>query len=314
VTVTERELSAALARTGRHLPLGTIREWRVAGLLPAIESRSLGARKGKVCYWPDESVCARASLIYDLRRNGVRKHHVVWLLWLCGLSLPLPGVRRAWSQQARTQDYWTARDSDAAPLDEEQVEPASPRKPRRNGGSRNAHSQFEPLLQVALTACASFDGRHDVEVDALISAFDAVGVSNAQFRRRFAAFAESRRQSIVGLKMAWSTVRASNLINVATDDELRDAQRYAIAGLHYAKDHVKNSRGIYSQLDNPLDLPIACAERFGAPLFFLVLTMLRSNQREQLDFAMQVIERPLASYGCRNRPPARAADSPAPLN
>ena len=289
--MSERELSSALERSGRRLPLGTIREWRVAGLLPDAESRSLGARKGKICFWSDEGIHERARLVFDLRKSGVRKHRIVWILWLCGMHMPLASVRRAWLQDARTPKRWKVREKKATAgrAGSMKLVSAFPTAKRVRNGSAEAPTDL--LLHAAFTACSSLACSDDPEIDALVEAMDAVMAAENRSKPSDATAGELRQRVVAAVKVVWSSIKTSDLIAVASDAELLEAQRYTATALRRLEGFVRQEDRTCGFLENGTAWPVEGSERFGAPLFFLALLMLRAGQRAQLDLALRAVER-----------------------
>jgi hypothetical protein len=286
--ISERELLNAMADTGRTVTFATLAEWRRCGLLPAFASRSCGLRKGKMCYWPDDDTLDRAVLIYDVLQSEGERHSVVWLLWLSGITLPLPYVRRAWLQKAKAGEL---------------------RKRARSGnGSGKLNSRLAPgivheefdwefildgqittgaMLHAALMACDVLDPYDDPELEALIVAIERVMAGNSGAARTSLNQAVTRKQIVSLLRVIWAAVRTSELITSASDMELLESQKFTSAALRLHQSCAGPGNDRFSLQGDACRWPVAEVRTFGAPLFFLIMVMLRSGQRSLLDRAIR---------------------------
>lgn len=267
MTLSERELQVRMVAAGYPVSLLTISEWRRCGLMPPLATRSLGHNKGKTCYWTDDNTFARATLIHGLFKEGVERHEVYWLLWLCGFSVPLPQLRRAWLHKAKKRNTHLVVSRD---------------RPRAFGvgkDKRSADGTAQALFEIALAASALLDHASDCEIDALIEAMNA-GRTGAGGRAR-----EERHQAVRLIKAVWSSLKTSDIIVEAADDELREAQAQASAALKSFHEHVP-ARDLNAP-STSTGWPIAEAKRFGAPLFFLILVLLKSGQHALLDYIVR---------------------------
>jgi hypothetical protein len=268
VAISKLELSARMASAGRPLASQTLSEWRLRGLLPPLVSRSKGLNKGKSCFWTDEIIFERAALVHDLLSAGVERHEIYGVLWLCGLSVPLSKVRRAWLHKSKKMKIAALR---AVRANGAGTQPAAI---RMTGACLSGRVSSQTLLDVALTASAFLDQQAAPEIDALVEAIDS-------FMTRYAGSQEparpERRQVIFLVKSVWASVRCDDLVSASSDAELRDAQRYVCKALGLLRSPAERN-------ETPGHLwPVAEALKFGTPLFFLVLIMLKSGQRAVLD-------------------------------
>lgn len=256
MAMTEQELVTALAETGRSIAPRTLSEWRSSGLLPPLASKSKGLRKGKICFWLDDAVFDRVALIHDLLKDGTEKQEIYWLLWLCGFPMPLPQLRRAWSGKAKTSVAWRcrARTPAARAVAPHAAHPLSPRH----------------LLSTVLNACECLDEHNEPEVDALVAAL------NKQSERRDDTSdpASSHRQRLE-LKVLLSALRESDLIVTSTDSELLEAQQFTSRALHQFRNQGSQSGHQITPL-----APVNEARALGAPLFLLILSLVRSGQKD----------------------------------
>lgn len=274
MAISERELLNAMVASGRSVSFSTLADWRRCGLLSPFSTRSQGFRKGKTCFWPDDDTLDRAFLIYDLMQRAGERHNVFWLLWLSGVNVPLPYVRRAWRHRAKTAYPPAERNSDSSPAHVTM-------KRRRAGLFAHGHITPSQMLQVALMAGEALGGSDDPELNALVAALDGAGARNTRWGRHADTDGALRRQMLALLGLVWSAVRGSDLIAAASDEELLECQEFTSRALRDLE-----------QCDEPVPhrnrcaWPVEAAEKFGAPLYFLILIMLKSGQRALLDTAL----------------------------
>ena len=255
MAMTEQELVTALAETGRAIAPRTLSEWRSSGLLPPLASKSKGLRKGKICFWLDDAVFDRVALIHDLLKDGTEKQEIYWLLWLCGFSMPLPQLRRAWSAKANASAWrCRARTPAARAVAPHAARPLSPRH----------------LLSTVLSACECLDEHNEPEVDALVAA-----LSKQSKRKDDTSDPTSSHRQRLELKVLLAALRESDLIVTSTDSELLEAQQFTSRALHQFRSQGSQS----GHLITPL-APINEARALGAPLFLLILSLVRSGQKD----------------------------------
>jgi hypothetical protein len=237
-------------------------------LLPPLVSSSKGLHKGKSCFWTDKAIFERAALVHDLLGAGVERHEIYRVLWLCGLSVPVPQLRRAWLHKSKKLK--------AGALPTERADGAEVRSAAFQMGSTRSSARVssQTLLDIALTASTFLNRQADPEIDALIEAIDS-------FMTRRTGSPEpampERRQVISLVKSVWESIKCGDLVSASSDAELRDAQGYASRALGLLRapaDRDEDHRHIW---------PVAEALKFGAPLFFLILILLKSGQRAVLD-------------------------------
>ena len=271
MAISQRELSTRMASAGRPLASQTLSEWRLRGLLPPLVSRSRGLNKGKSCFWTDETIFERAALVHDLHRADFERHDIYCVLWLCGLNVPLPKLRRAWlhkSKKAKARASHGVRANGAG---------AQPTAFHMGSARPSERVSSQALLDIALVATAFLDQEVDPEIDALVAAVDSFMMRRTASRE--AAMPE-RRQVISLVKSVWANVKCGELVSDSSDAELCDAQGYACRALH-------SLRFPAAREEEPFQIwPVAEALKFGAPLFVLILILLKSGQRAVLDSFM----------------------------
>ncbi len=285
MAMTEQDLLTAMAATGRSVSSRTIKEWRQTGLLPNLASQSRGLRKGKICFWPDDTTFDRAALIFDLFRDQVAKHDVYWLLFLCGMSVPPAQLRRAWAQKANDGRHWKMDGAGARTL---KATESRMRAARGRRGHSSGSNLSDLVLSAALTACASLSQDDEPEIDALVEALDAS--FGSRVCGRWLNHGESPGHAITVLKAVWSSIRSSDLMRISTDAELRDAQQYVSVSLRILQRGIREHREIYRARDNTASWPVWEAQTYGAPLFMFALLMVRSGQRALLDSALAEVK------------------------
>jgi hypothetical protein len=292
-TTSERELIVAMAGSGRAVTLANLVGWRREGLLPPLVSRGLGTGKGKCHYWAEPNILAHAKAAYDFLHRYGRPEVATWMLWLSGYSVPLPQLRRVWSYRSKTRKMWTARPALHSELAAEILRLPGCSMMGNQGGSA-------PLLLQAILALSGSlmpddgDSASIVKIieRALAHAFRANGHSD------FAHDATARQLWLV-LRIVSSAMENSDLISIASNDELREAQKYVrLAGILLSRCD-----------DQPLEeagdaiWQSWLAERMAAPIFLLVLVLLRSGYQpmlEQLSLSVGKIERQIRRMPARH--------------
>jgi hypothetical protein len=292
-TTSERELIVAMAGSGRAVTLANLVGWRREGLLPPLASRGLGTGKGKCHYWAEPNILAHAKAAYDFLHRYGRPEVATWMLWLSGYSVPLPQLRRVWSYRSKTRKMWTAR-----PALHNERTAESIRLPGRfmmgnQGGSA-------PLLLQAILALSGSLMPDDGDSASIVEIIERAlaHVSRANGHSDFAHDATARQLWLV-LRIISSTMENSDLISIASNDELREAQKYVrLAGILLSRCD-----------DQPLEeagdaiWQSWLAERMAAPIFLLVLVLLRSGYKpmlEQLSLSVGKIERQIRRMPARH--------------
>jgi hypothetical protein len=269
--ISERELLNAMVASGRPVYFSTLAEWRRCGLLPAFASRSGGLRKGKLCFWPDDDTLDRAFLVHDLLQRDGERHNVFWLLWLSGMKLPLPYLRRAWRHMVSATGRQRAR---APECGRQHVASQS------RSVNLDAHGHLTPrlMLGAAFLACEVLGEDGDPELEALLEALDGFTAEPVSEATRNESEGLLRRHALRLLGVTLSALRRSELIVNASDEELLEAQKVAAGALRQlarsAPLPVRNS---------VLDWPVDAAQRFGTPLFLLILILQKSGNHALLN-------------------------------
>lgn len=268
-TTSERELILSLAAKGRTITLSNLAGWRKEGLLPPLASQGLGKSKGRSYYWKDPGIHDHACATFDLLRKYGRPETVLWMLWLQGFSVPMPQFRRVWAARSRTRANWIAS---PAP----QYRPS----PDTSLGRHRLQAQgcvADLLLQATLALGGTLvpdDGDAHAITRVIERALAWVSRSNG--------FTPEDDQTAERL---WLTVRImcsalenSDLVSITSDKDLREAQKYLLAAgrlLQRCDDcSLEESESIW---------PAWLAERMAAPVFLLILVLLRSGYKPMLD-------------------------------
>jgi hypothetical protein len=157
--VSQTQLVAELKERGYDVTERQVRDWRVKGLLPPLNSRSRGRALGVLRYWEsDEIILSQAMAVCDLLDRNGRTKWVPLGLWFAGFKVSLGTVRTLWLESlVRTRKEWLG-----TALSKEECEDAigglCPRLAKRLSDqpwARNAHltwTRLEPLLVEALNA------------------------------------------------------------------------------------------------------------------------------------------------------------------
>jgi hypothetical protein len=250
-TTSERQLSLALATTGRMVSLGELKTWRKDGLLPPMANTGLGTGKGKSYYWREENILARAQAVCDAMRRHGRPDQVLVTLFLSGFKVPLAQLRRAWLHRGKLRKSLKVRTvANSEPGDLLHFVPGLP----------------DMLLQIMVCVgdAVSMDDIHNVF---------------AVLERSLARLGHDKRSSnsdMTGqfwclVSVIASALESSNLLSQASDEEIHEAQR-----------HLSSITGLLAdccESERPADV----VEILGPPLFIFVLTLLHSGHEVMLE-------------------------------
>ena len=258
-TTSERQLSLALAATGRPVSLEELSAWRKDGLLPPMSSTGLGTGKGKSYYWGEENILARGEIVYDAMHRHGRADQTLVTLFLSGFPVPLAQLRRAWLHRAKLRKAPAVR-----------IVP----KNTDTGTSMDLDAD-NLLLQAALCAGAAVDIEaapgHLALIPLLNRAFSKLGLARHGVNDPGMA---DQLWHLLGIIA--SVLDTSDLIRQAHDDELRTAQRHLGTAMEFLSDGG--------------DAPETFAEILGPQLFLFFLTLLRSGQADTLERIMDYVD------------------------
>jgi hypothetical protein len=250
-TTSERQLSLALAATGRMVSLDELTSWRKDGLLPPMASTGLGTGKGKSYYWREENILARAQAVCDAMRRHGRPDQVLVTLFLSGFKVPLAPLRRAWLHRGKLRKPLKVRAAaHSEPGDLPHFMPALP----------------DMLLQIMARVGDA------VSMDDIPSALAVLerGLARLGHDKR-ASNCDTTDQFWCLASVIASALESSNLLSEACDEEIHQAQRHLgpITGL--LADCCESER------------PADVIEALGPPLFIFVLTLLHSGHEAMLE-------------------------------
>lgn len=262
-----------MAPSGRLVVPATLCDWRKEGFLPPLSAEGRGQGRGKSYFWRQADILDNACAMFDLSVRYGRSEAALMALWLAGFSVSLPRLRRAWLHRARHRA--AARVYPAA----ESRDQAGPVLEAGGGAS---------LLMInALAIMSSAPVFEDAGDGKAIG--DILGRACAKLGMRH----ESTSGGDILAWRLWPALRqmsmvleASNLMAEASDEELRQAHRYMTTAARFFHDcaadtHLARARvGCWSLL---------LAERLGAPLFLVILVLLRSGQKALLEDAARRI-------------------------
>jgi len=174
--MSQTQLVAELKERGYDVTERQVRDWRVKGLLPPLNSRGRGRALGVLRYWEsDEIILSQAMAVRDLLDRNGRTSWVPLGLWFAGFEVSLGTVRTLWLQSlVRTRKEWLG-----TALSKEECEDAigalSPRLVKGLSGqpwAKNVHlpwTRLEPLLVEALNAFFNPDPDAEIAIDKQIA-------------------------------------------------------------------------------------------------------------------------------------------------
>jgi hypothetical protein len=279
-TTSERELIVAMASSGRTMTLAALAGWRKEGLLPPLASHGLGTGKGKSYYWRDPDIVAHAKAAYDCLRKYGRPETAVWMLWMSGFSVPLPQFRRVWAYRSRSRKFWATHATGVGRrTDYPGMASHFPSAPE--GGSADL------LLKTILAFGGALvpDDGDSAAIIAVIERAYALVLRSNDLSAKESEHTAARLWPVIRIVSA--ALEASDLVSIASDAELHLAQEYlAMAGplLRRCCDQPPDefAPGLW---------PSWLAERMAAPLFLLILVLLRSGHEAILEQMAARIER-----------------------
>lgn len=285
-----------MAQSGRCVSLTILGGWRKEGLLPPLASQRLETGKGRAYYWEQHDIVPHAFATYDFLRKYGRVDIALWMLWLSGFSVPLRQFRRAWVFRGAGRMLWYARPPTPQPLPQDC--PHELELPLMQGQRRATGLLLETVLAFAGTLVPD-----DGDGGAIITVIErALGWGS---RTNGSATQENNRAA----ENLWLVVRvmtkaleASDLVSTTSDADLRQAQHYVLlvgALLQRGENVLLKDRQEWGW-------PPWLAERMAAPVFLLILVLLRSGHKPVLD----EIAKKLKKRAPRNvRSPAQPAYS-----
>jgi len=270
-TTSERELILSLAEEGRAVTLNNLIGWRKEGLLPPLATQGLGKSKGRSYYWKEPDIHEHARATFDLLRKYGRPETVLWMLWLQGFSVPLRQFRRVWAARSRVRANWIV-----CPTPQHRPSLDAPRKPiRPRLQAQSCVADF--LLQATLALSGTLvpdDGDAAAITHVIERALAWVSRSNS-----FAPEGDQAAERLwLTVRIMCSALENSDLVSIANDKDLREAQKYLLAAgrlLQKCDDR--------SLEENEIIWPDWLAERMAAPVFILILVLLRSGQKPLLE-------------------------------
>lgn len=268
-TTSERQLILSLAEEGRTITLSNLAGWRKEGLLPPLATQGLGKSKGRSYYWKEPNIHDHACATFDLLRRYGRPEMVLWMLWLQGFSVPLRQFRRVWAARSRARTDWIA-----CPTPQHRSSSDTSRE------SPSIHAQgrvTDILLQATLALSGALvpdDGDAAAITRVIERAMAWVSRSNG-----FMPEDDQRAERLwLTVRIMCSALESSDLVSITDDHDLRKAQKYLLAAgrlLQKCDDRAPE--------ENEDIWPAWLAERMAAPVFILILVLLRSGQKPMLD-------------------------------
>lgn len=271
-TTSERELILALAEEGRAVTLSNLAGWRKEGLLPPLASQGLGTGKGRSYYWKEANIRDHAGATFDLLRKYGRPEVVLWMLWLHGFSVPLQQFRRAWAARSRNRNNWIA-----CPMPQQRPGPDVLFKltqPGLQGQGGATHILLQATLALSGTLVPD-DGDAAAITRVIERALGWISRVNA---RPTPADDQAAQRLWLTVRIVCSALECSDLVSITGDTDLQDAQKYLLmAGRLLQKCDDRSLE------DGETTWPAWLAERMAAPIFLLILVLLRSGYKPMLD-------------------------------
>ena len=250
-TTSERQLSLALAATGRMVSLDELATWRKDGLLPPMASTGLGTGKGKSYYWREENILARAQTVCDAMRRHGRADQVLVTLFLSGFKVPLAQLRRAWLHRGKLRKSLKVRTAAGSePSDLPHFMPTLP----------------DMLLQIM--ACVG-DAVSTDDTPGALAVLER-GSARLGYDKRASNSDTTGRFWCLASVIA-SALESSNLLSEASDEEIHEAQRRLSPITGLLVDCCESERSV------------DVIEALGPPLFIFVLTLLHSGHEAMLE-------------------------------
>ena len=271
----------ALSASGRTVSLATLAGWRKEGLLPPLASHGLGTGKGKSYYWREPDIVGHAYATYDLLRKYGRPETALWMLWLSGYSVPLRQFRRVWAHRGRVRALWSSQPAVRSRPDQEAAAKLELASLQGQGGT--THILFQALLAFA-DALTPDDGDSTEVVRVIGAALTWVSKINAIPTPQDDRAAE---KLWLAVRVMAATLESSDLVAIASDAELRQAQHY----LQLVGDLLQRCSDRYPERLREV-WPTWLADRMAGPIFLLILVLLRSGHKVMLDEIAAKLEKP----------------------
>jgi hypothetical protein len=246
-SMSERQLTVALAAGGRDVSLSRLVNWRKEGLLPPLASSGVGS--GRSYYWRELDILTQAEVVHDcLARHG-RTDATIITLWLDGFRVPLVQLRRAWQHRARMRKEITARKA-----------PVKVTIPQPDG-----------LTNLLLGSLLSVGAALDVEATTPASVLPILETALAKLGHAKKERNELARHLWQLVSLAVAALETSSLIRDASDEHLTEAQRYLLTATRFLEDCGADRHFL--------------AEKLAPSLFLYLLAMLHSGQETALEIA-----------------------------
>jgi hypothetical protein len=301
--VSQTQLVAELKERGYDVTERQVRDWRVKGLLPPLNSRSRGRALGVLRYWEsDEIILSQAMAVCDLLDRNGRTKWVPLGLWFAGFKVSLGTVRTLWLESlVRTRKEWLG-----TALSKEECEDAiGGLCPRLAKGlsdqpwARNAHlpwTRLEPLLVEVLNAF--FNPHTDAEIaidEQLADTVCALIYRNCADRECSESIdVPALEKWLDFIRRNFSVGAMREIIAAATDDDLAMAHNRWLTVLEFFKQLSANASGGTLSDDLRL-LGRRAAIQFGGLCIFGLLLLGRSDKGELLDSRLEEARTTLAA-------------------
>lgn len=312
--VSQSQLVAELKERGYDVTERQVRDWRVKGLLPPLNSRSRGRALGVLRYWEsDEMVLSQAMTVSDLLDRNGRTKWVPLGLWFAGFDVNLGNVRTLWLETlARTRREWLG-----TALSKEECEDAiGDLCPRLAKGlsdqpwARNAHlpwARLEPLLVEVLNAFFNPHPDAEIAIDKqLADTARALMYHNRTDRECSEFVSESELGEWLDfIRRNVSVSAMRKIIAEATDDDLTVAHNRWLLVCELFKLLSANASG-GTLSDDLREFGRRAAFQFGGLCIFCLVLLHRNGKDQLLDSRLEEARTAVLSQFTEN-PNAREA-------
>ena len=303
--LSDQLLIEAMARTGRQGSAASLQHWRSSGLLPQFKSRGLG-RRGKAYFWTEPNILACACCVFDALAIHSKLDDALWSVWLAGYPVPPGHLRKAFrSRRDRTKDWTTKHLRSGAPFSRTRGPTSSAKQDMVGRSNDLALNLLLNVLQLLVPD--SFDKVEERTVTTCRNVISALELDD-DTRRSWTGARFARLARLV--QIAARLLERSDLVSLASDVELSKAHNCfkVVARFLYICDSMEKR----AKLDDivtvwPLDLALA----IGAPLFLLILFLVRCGYEAPLERTARLIEQTWADDRATSAPNALRCDEAA---
>lgn len=270
----DRELIAELKASGRRVTPELLRIWRANWILPPLTA--IGKRQaGKVYLWKEPDIIARAKFAYDVIISYNRQDTAHVLLWLAGFHVPHQYLKRAWLNRIKRKPSWNLG-----------ISPQSNIRTNLLTGVAKGLFQQTPaaaVLNLLMILCGPLVSpagaqENDLAVKVLRQTLGALRLPSD---KSWDLEPDAVRR-LVALGTAFIRVlENTDLLSAAHGDDLGASQKALRTVSRLIKVCVPNTSETVAEHGLPLWHP-GLAIALGAPLFLIILDLIRSGCRKEI--------------------------------